>query len=226
MSNELAVITNAQRALSEAKTIPEIKAARDAATGAKAWVKSRGLGIESENEASEYILRAERRIGLALIRMGESGERLTTKGPRPFQGNRFTGVVVASDTRPLNFEQIGIKPYEAGNWQRLARLPEDTFERMLGGARANRERLAKVNFYTAAKSLTKDATPEVPINKGFDMFRAGVYHMLGWRVDQDGVGGPTRNDLLMFPQEELLQIKEIVAALGKAWKEASEARTA
>lgn len=214
MSTELTILTNAQRMLAEAKTIPEIKAARDAATGAKAWVKSRGLGVESENEASEYILRAERKIGLELIRMGEVGERALSGGA--WSSRDKSGPVPLLTLSDLGIDRNG----DATDWQRLARLPEDIFERMLGGAKANRERLAKVNFYLASQSLTKDATPEVPIDKGFDMFRAGVFHMLGWHVDDNGEGGPTRNDLLTLPQEELLQIKTLVQLLGEAYKEA------
>lgn len=200
MNTALAIVQPSVKALAAATSIPEIKALRDEAMGAKEWAKKRGLGIEAENRAAEFILRAERKLGEQLAAMIEKGE-LATKG-------KSQGVVIHAD--------LGIKQQDSWHFRRLAALPEELFEQMIGAAQANRERLAKVDFYRAQSALTKDATPEVPIDKGFDMFRAGVYHMLGWSVDKSGVGGPTRNDLLNMPFEDVKQIVSITQALIKA----------
>jgi hypothetical protein len=243
MTNELIILDKAQQALAEAKTIPELKAARDAATGAKAWVKSRGLGIESENEAAEYIVRAERRIGAELIRMAETGERNTGGLPlgaetKPLEDLSDNGrwerqraqakartLVADGDQTQKTLASLGITKSDSQRWQLLARLPEDLFERILAHNKAARDRIAKVDFYRAAKNPTQDEAPETPIAKGFDMFRAGVYHMVGWRVDDAGVGGPTKNDLLTYPVDDLKQIAELLQVMVAAYQQAKAARS-
>ncbi len=219
-------ITQASRMLAEAQTIPELKQVRDIATTAKAWAKSRHMGVDSENQASEYILRAERRIGQMLIDMAESGERATEAGNQ----RKIVGKIGKSmEVRPLDgfqpvlLSDLGVERHQSVDWQALARLPDDQFELLLAHAKAARERLAKVDFYRAAKKPT-DSTPEVPIDKGFDMFRAGAYELVGWRIDNSGVGGPTRNGLLNLPDDELLQVAAIIKMLVTMYNEARQER--
>jgi hypothetical protein len=98
------------------------------------------------------------------------------------------------------------------------------FERMLAEARANVTRLAKVNFYRAGREARgmKDL-PGTPEDTNFDLFRQGIYGMLGWVNNEDYIG-PTVNGLLLLPSDELVQIRVLVEHLAKAWKEATDAR--
>ena len=226
----LTPISQAQRMLAEAKTLPELKNLRDYATGAKAWAKARGMGIGAENEAAEVILRAERGIGHILSEVSRS------PGGIPDQLSFATGQLTPYQQALMDVglaregEARGLRPGgPALDWQRLARLPDDLFERMLSAAHVEGARLAKFNFYNAIKRAEEGPrqppsamwTPEDP---GFGMFRAGVYNLLGWEVDETGAGAPTKNDLMYLPNDELMQVAALVKALVTAYNEAKAAR--
>jgi len=273
MTSALSTIDPLRTALANAETIEDLRGVRDMASAARAWAKARGLGIQSENEASEYILRAERRIGQNLISLREDGLfsiRGMQSGPNlesciaalKENGSLTTGriaevtglsdntVIASISEQPTLFTRLGprgspwalvesgiehrnqrvdlaslgITAQESGMFQQAAAVPDDLFERMLAEARANVTRLAKVNFYRAgreAKGLK--APPVTPEDPYFDLFRRGIYGMLGWVNNEESVG-PTENGLLLLPSDELVQIRVLVEHLAKAWKEATDAR--
>ena len=63
-------ISLARQALAEATTLPDMKSVRSWAEALRAYAKSRGLGIEAENQAAEIVIRAERKMGLVLAEPG------------------------------------------------------------------------------------------------------------------------------------------------------------
>ena len=208
---DIILLNEADKALALATSVPEMRALRDTFTSAKAWAKSRGLGVEAENKASEYILRTERKIGAELIRMAETGERNLG---RPAKGSHLE-----------TLSELGIEKNNAERWQLVARVSDEEFEALLNHSKAARERIAKINFYRKSHKRRGDGTPETPPDKGFAMFRAGAYHLLGWRVDDDGVGTATKNGLLLLPRDELASFAEIVQLLVTAYGEARKARS-
>lgn len=278
MTNDLTVIDPLRTALANATTVEDFRGVRDMASAARAWAKARGLGIQSENDAAEYILRAERRIGQVLETLREEG-RLAQRGPTgvPADGSLTLRVVVAMSERPtlstreiaalmdvtlskasaflwkvkvfqhvgrglwavndaelarrnandewrVSLEDLNITANQSHEFQQAAAVPDDVFERMLGEARANVTRLAKVNFYRAGREARgMKAPPVTPEDANFDLFRRGIYGMLGWVNNEDFVG-PTKNGLLMLPGDELEAIKVLVQHLAQAWKEATDAR--
>jgi len=272
LTNELTTIDPLRTALANAESIADLKEVRDMALAARSWAKARGLGIQSENEAAEYILRAERRIGLALVALREDGLfSLRGKAPSenidlvlialadgPLTSKRIaerTGLsddsVIATITEKpdlfvregprgapwavvragldkrnqrVDLASLGLKPDESVQFQAAAAVPEDVFERMLAEARANVTRLAKVNFYRAGREAKgMKETPGTAEDTNFDLFRKGIYGLLGW-VNTDDYVGVTKNDLLLLPNDELVQIRVLVEALGAAWKQAVDAR--
>jgi len=279
MTNELATIDPLRTALANAESIADLKDVRDMATAAKAWAKARAMGIGSENEASEYILRAERQIGLRLLDLiAESRYRVeelrTMASPHRRRTSDFCaymldrevvtlremaaqfGLTTSAVGKTLNDskmftcvekgrwklnrveyerregllaglvtnESLGLSRNESHDFQMAAAIPDDTFERMLAEARANVTRLAKVNFYRAGREARgmKDL-PGTAEDTNFDLFRQGIYGMLGW-VNTEDFTGPTVNGLLLLPSDELVQIRVLVEHLAKAWKEATDAR--
>ena len=216
----LVLLTEADRALALATSIPEVRELRDQFTAAKAWARSRGLGVESENKATEYILRAERKIGAELIRMLEAGERVSRADGRQSMSPQ-TG-----DIKPETYQSLGIDWRDGGKWQRVALISDDEFEERIRKSKDGRERIAKFNFYRTLYKRRIDGSPETPPDEGFDMFRAGAYHLLGWRVDESGVGAPTKNGLLMLPLDELASFVEIIKYLVAAYNEAKLKREA
>jgi hypothetical protein len=218
----LVLLGEADKALALAITVPELKDLRDTFTAAKAWAKSRGLGVESENKASEYILRTERKIGAELIRMLESGER---RGEGGTGSNQFKSNSPGDgQLLPPDVAALGIERHAASDWQTVARVPDDEFEALLDHAKVARERIAKINFYRTSHKRAGDGSPETKPDKGFEMFRAGAYHLLGWRVDDNGLGAPTTNGLKTLPRDELVSFAEIIKLLVAAYNEVREAR--
>jgi hypothetical protein len=63
-----------ETALATASTVEDFGRIRDVATAARAWAVSRNMGIEAENRASEFILRAERGMGQSLNSLREQGK--------------------------------------------------------------------------------------------------------------------------------------------------------
>jgi len=229
----LTPITQAQRMLAEAKTLDELKSLRDYATGAKAWAKARGLGIETENEAAEVVLRAERGIGSMLselekLKLYGPGAALagSKRGARADQRHGGSAPVIERRPGVITNEDLGIRSQEAIDFKLAALVPEDKFEAMLREVRAHVKRLAKVNFYRAGrreKGLPERPTPE---DKGFITFRAGAHQLLGWEVDGEGNGKASRNGLLTLPVDELVQVAHLVKALAEAYNQAREVRDA
>ena len=76
---DLVLLSNARRALAEAKSIPDFKAIRDQGHAALRWAKSRReIGQEALNEAAEIVLRAERQLGELLQQMDKNLPRYTS----------------------------------------------------------------------------------------------------------------------------------------------------
>jgi hypothetical protein len=217
----LTPITQAQRMLAEAKTLPDLREIHDFAIGARAWAKARGIGIEAENDATEVILRAERRLGDILLSVPRS-----KTGPKssPSEGSRtpFEETVAEAGLEK--------NPKAVHHFQRLAEIDEARFEAMLRAARAVvGGRLSRIDLVRAIdKAQGKRAGAEearpTPINPDFEAFRRGAYGLLGWEFDDSGVGKATKNGMLTLPNDELAQTATLIKALAVAFNEARVAR--
>jgi hypothetical protein len=150
--NEGAVarLTQAQRMLAEARTLSDFHGLRDFASSLRSWAQSRHLGVEAENAAAVFILRAERAAGQELIRMG--GQR-AVKGRFVGDQPRVKGRIVKGGGSDLpTLADLGISPTASANWQRLATVSDEHFERMIAEALApasdgSVSRIAKKRFY-------------------------------------------------------------------------------
>lgn len=221
----LAVIDPIRKALSTAVTVEDFKGARDMAEAARSWARSRGMSIEVENSAAEWVLRAERGIGKALISLSEQGLRADA-GAGPGRGRNARGTA----TPVTLHELIGARNEPtsralASEWQRLARnFSDEQFETLLADAKAHTDlRIAKVNFYRPERARSNGEGP-TPENADFLAFRTGAQRLLGWQVDDEGVGTYTKNDLMLLPNDELRTVAELVKALAGAYTEAVNAR--
>lgn len=132
----------------EAGDIPQLQAIRSELQGLQQYVRSRGLGIDKENEVAEAILRDERGIGQVLIRMAENGERA--------QQGRNQHADAAASSLPTLMDLLD-EPHpqrasaRASAWTALARIPEVEFESRFGTIRDSSERISKVDFYRMGK---------------------------------------------------------------------------
>lgn len=220
----LTPITQAQRMLAEAKTLPQLRELRDFATGAKAWAKARGLGVDAENEAAEVILRAERMIGAALIRLID--EDLLFRPGTGDGGNQF----IEPAGNKMGLGDLGLTKMDSSRFQSLARLSDEQFEGLLSAGRTGGLRLAKFNFYNAIKQVEKRerepyaAEAATREDSAFLTFRAGAHALLGWQVDEQGIGHVTANGLRLLPDDELVQVATLIKRLAEAYNEAKAAR--
>lgn len=142
-----------QQALAAATAAGDINALKDVAAMAsalKAGARARGMGIVSENQAAEVIIRAERSMGQVLISLAESGTygRGVAGGLR--HGPESKTAQQVADGTLLTLEGMGLKAHEAFRFRLLGALSAEEFEALLDAKRDSEERIAKVDFYRAA----------------------------------------------------------------------------
>jgi hypothetical protein len=217
MSNELSTITQAQRMLAEATTVDELKDVRAFASAMQSGARARKLGIEAENKAAEVVLRAEREIGKHILALKDSGA-IRMGAPKK---------VLGGDEVETTLTQVtGLHAHDKRlwEWQQVASLDDEVFERLLSEARHLKERIAKVNFYRVRAKAKDESAGKTKEDSGFLQLRAGAYALLGWQVDATGEGGPTKNGLLALPNDELLAVANIIRALADAYNEVRKVR--
>jgi hypothetical protein len=219
--NAVVAMARFDQALVEAKTLGELQEVHAMGVALRAGAKALGLGIESENVAAKGVLRAERNMGVELDRMTDEDER-RAKGSNQHHSD--------GDDLP-GLPELGVSMKDAFQWRELARIPEDEFENVIAElfeqrntngfpVRLSRANLVREWFGSSPKApdLREHLTAE---DTDFDLFRQGAYGLVGWEVNDEGVGGPTRNGLRQLPFDELLQVKSICEMLMLALSEAT-----
>jgi hypothetical protein len=108
-------------AIAAAYEVDEVKHIRDKALAIEVYAKQ-AMNVEAERQACEIRLRAERRTGQLL------GEREKAKGGGD-QRSDHPSPPVSGAPKPL--AELGISHNQSSNWQKLAAVPEETFEETL-----------------------------------------------------------------------------------------------
>ena len=119
---DLVLLTQAQRVLAQASTVDEVKELRDKAAAVRAYVQKARLGRHLVIEAALVRMRAERRLGEML---GEA--RLANSAP----GNQHTDPKERKRPEAVLLKDLGITKNESSRSQRIAELPDATFEQYL-----------------------------------------------------------------------------------------------
>lgn len=153
----LATLGPLQQALAAAEAAGDMAALRNVAAMATAFregARARGMGIVSENQAAEVVVRAERAMGKVLVRMSEAG-LLAVKGDHAASGRRrYTESPDGISGQPITLADLGIaRNQNALDWRALASLSNEQFESLLDQKRNATERIAKVDFLRAAKPV-------------------------------------------------------------------------
>jgi len=210
----LAEIGPIQQALAAATAAGDIGALKDVAamaTALKAGAKARGLGIASENQASEVVLRAERAMGslLAAVPREPGNKHLNTERVTltPFQ----QALVDIGEGRTNG--KHSIQPSRrALEWQQVAALSDDEFERLLDEKRRANARLAKVDFYRAvrpvseedkARVLAREAAKDMAETEVVASFREAAAALI--------------EGMSQVPTDDLAEVGQIIMAVVEAY---------
>ena len=118
---DLILLSKAQKALAEARTVDEVMELRDKASAVRAYAKKAKLGQHLVVDASEIKLRSERKLGQLLQEI-----ELANSAP----GNQYTGSSESSNG-PIPLRDLGLSKSDSSRSQRVAALPEEDFERYI-----------------------------------------------------------------------------------------------
>ncbi len=110
------------QALVEAKTIPEVKNLADQADLFRQWLRKQRVGREAQNTGAIMCLQAQRKLGGMLA-------------------NRDTKLHAVSWKRLL---PEGIEAIQSHRWQKLAEIPEDTFQEFIQSFNETEEEITTI----------------------------------------------------------------------------------
>ena len=159
----------ARRALSEAKSLDEVKDIRDKTEALRAYFKAAHVGLEMQNDAAELKLRAERRAGGMLAEM-EKAKAGRPPENRSHDETDFRGAPTLSN--------IGISKSQSHRWQAEASVPAEEFERYVSDTREQGKELTSAGLYQRAKKGRAPQRDAPPLPEGlFDV----VYADPPWR---------------------------------------------
>jgi N6-adenosine-specific RNA methylase IME4 len=140
----LAKYDAARYALAEARRVDEAKEIRDKAVAMQEYARQ-AKDTELIAHATEIRLRAERRAGELLAQMKARGERQKA-GDQTLKRNGS----VAAPLAP-KLADLGVTKKQSANWQKLAALPEETFEQKIARHVATTVAVVEGNHAAAAK---------------------------------------------------------------------------
>lgn len=123
----LLTVEKARQFLAQSKSVDEVREVADKSKAVALYLRSRNASIESQNDAAEIRLRAERRLGELTKEMEKP------KGGRPAETGRKSG--------PVSYSAQGIDKRDAAKWQQLAAIPERKFDKLIAETRAKGERI-------------------------------------------------------------------------------------
>ena len=124
----LAKLDEVLLAIEAATTVQEIKSTIDAAIAIGVYTKQAKLGRDIELKASEYILRAERKLGEMLAAAKAAGQ-IKHGGDR---GNQHTGAKIPNENLgTFTLKEAGIDPKLSMTAQQIAAIPKKDFEKKI-----------------------------------------------------------------------------------------------
>ena len=138
----LVLLSKARKLLETVKTYDQAARIRSQAEALRAYSQQRKLSVECYNYAAEIKLRAERKMGgfLALTEKNRGGEHAHRK---------TTGR--QGSTGAPTLKELGVTKDESARYQKLARIPEKNFEKIVGETNETRERLTTDRVLGEAK---------------------------------------------------------------------------
>lgn len=128
-------------AISEVKTIQEVKGLRDKAEAMRIYAKQANYSLEIQNDCAEIKIRAERKAGDLLREMPKS------------TGAKGIGKKVRSND-VTTLSGVGVSKNESSRWQRVASVPDDVFETHVVETKEAKRELTTASMLKIANSMT------------------------------------------------------------------------
>src|SRR5262245_53974242 len=151
-------LSKISKALQQAKTFEDYRDVRVMAKiGLQAMKANRDARAEDRNELAEYVLRAERAMGLILKETAENGDR------RAHGDNNIKLSNVGGDTvSPPTLEEIGVTKKQSSRWQAEASIPDEQFEQVIQETKESGEELTQgLMLRVAQEQKREDKREEV-----------------------------------------------------------------
>jgi hypothetical protein len=104
-----------------------------------------------QNDAAEIKLRAERRAGEMLKEGAQNGHRQTAADGRPKKVSNDTTLI-----QPVKLREIGLTRDQSSQWQSIAEIPEEDFERTIKETKQSGEELTQRDILKVAKEIKEE----------------------------------------------------------------------
>lgn len=209
-------VERARAILEQSKAVDEVREVADQAKAIELYLRSRNASMESQSDAAEIRLRAERRLGELTRDMPKS------RGAAGSGANQHRGAVAKSDRtkNPPTLASQGIDKRDAHKWQQLASIPAKKFDALISETRAKGERLTAA---APLKLVRHDAKAELAaeLRRKPIPLPAGKFHVIAsdpaWAYSKRA-GDVTQRGALPYPP---MTVEEI-CALGPAVRDRAE----
>ena len=124
----------AHSALRQAASIDEVRSIRDRAVAIQAYLRQSRESLSMQNMAAEIRLRAEKKLGKLLY------ERVNHQGGRSSK---------RSHDATVSLRALGVSKSQSSRLQRVARIPDEAFERYIATTKDSREELTTAGLLRA-----------------------------------------------------------------------------
>lgn len=194
-SNPLAVLDRAYLAIEQAQSLDELKEIRDQAEAARHYVKAAKMTTAMANRCAEIRIRAERKAG-EMLRSTQ-----LDKGGRPSE-NR------SHDVTGFRLSDLEISKMQSSRWQKLANIPEETFEQYFAEPENEEREVTAVGLAQFAARQNKPDTVDEPIPPRDGKYRCIVIDP-PWDIKKiERAERPNQGVTLDYPTMSLEQIAD------------------
>lgn len=151
--SQLALLAQADRAISEAITVADAVRLVAGARALDEWAKAVRAGEEHERKAAVFVLRAKRNAGQRIAEAQARGEVAVRGQSEPFQSH-----VAAPDMRtPATLADVGVTRDQSSEWKRLA---AEWSDEALTAAAEEMERPSLAGIQARSPGMFTSDTPE------------------------------------------------------------------